>query len=167
MDIIIGSMNRAKVNAVETVFTDGQIIQMKVSSDVSAQPLTSKETREGAINRAKHCSQQTPNAICIGLEGGVTMIDDTLYLCSWGALVVNNKIYTAGGPNIPLPNTFVEPLYNGVELAKLMESYTNLKDVRHREGAIGIFTNGQISRSELFAHIVQLLKGQMEYSVKG
>lgn len=166
MNIIIGSNNRAKIKAVKTVFTSSEVIPLLSPSNVSPQPLTEKETQQGAINRAYYCAKKMPQSLCIGLEGGVTIIDHTLYLCSWGALVVSGELYTAGGSNIPLPNDFIEPLQNGVELGELMESYSQLSDVRHQEGAVGIFTNGVISRSDLFVHIVKLLKGQMDYSLK-
>jgi inosine/xanthosine triphosphatase len=37
------------------------------------------------------------------------------------------------------------------------------EDVRKNKGAIGVFTNGQISRAEMFSHIMRLLIGQYEY----
>lgn len=163
MKIIVGSMNKAKVKAVETIFPNSDVTPFSALSNVSSQPLTNRETRKGAINRAYYCYKEVPDAICFGLEGGVTIIDDELYLCSWGALVVEGELYTAGGPNILLPSQFIEPLQMGVELAQLMEEYTSLKNVRQKEGAVGIFTNGVVSRSELFSYIVKLLKGQMIY----
>lgn len=164
MKVVIGSKNKAKVKAVQTVFNQHHVIPFSALSNVSNQPISEDETRKGAINRAKYCYKHMPDSLCIGLEGGVTIIEDTMYLCSWGALVADNELFVAGGSNIPLPNDFIKPLQNGVELAQLMESYTQLKDVRHHEGAVGIFTNGAMSRSELFEHIVKLLKGQWEYN---
>lgn len=166
MQVVVGSQNKAKVKAVKSVFSDYEVKALSALSNVSKQPLTNEETRQGAINRAYYCFKEKPHALCIGLEGGVTIIADELYLCSWGALVVGDKLFTAGGTNIALPSEFRKPLQNGIELSELMESYTKLRNVRHNEGAIGIFTNKIISRSELFAHIVMMLKGQAQFDNK-
>jgi len=44
-----------------------------------------------------------------------------------------------------------------------MDDYTRKKNIRHHEGAIGIFTNGKMLRKDMFAHVVILLRGQLEY----
>lgn len=163
-NIIIGSTNPAKIEAVRTVFPSQDIISLDVSSEVSAQPFSDRETKEGALNRAKQCARSHPQAIGIGLEGGVMYIENDLFLCNWGALVTqDHKVYTASGARIMLPQEIGEQLNQGFELGELMDHYVEKKDVRKKEGAIGIFTNGLISRREMFIHITKLLKGQLEY----
>lgn len=164
MKIIIGSKNPTKLHAVEEVFSELVITSIKAESKVSAQPFSDEETREGAINRALECADYAPNAIGIGLEGGVMHVNNQLFLCNWGALVTQNKkIYTASGARILLPEEINEKLKSGVELGEIMDSYAKKNEVRNNEGAIGIFTNNIISRKEMFAHVVKLLKGQWEY----
>src|SRR5699024_5648946 len=100
----------------------------------------------------------------IGLEGGVMYIGDQLYLCNWGALATScNKVFTASGARILLPEEIAKQLKAGSELGDLMDDYALKKEVSKREGAIGIFTNDLITRKEMFAHVVKLLKGQLEY----
>jgi non-canonical (house-cleaning) NTP pyrophosphatase len=53
-----------------------------------------------------------------------------------------------------------------LELGDVMDAYAKKRNVRHREGAIGIFTNGFIDRKEMFAHIMKLLIGQYQFSKK-
>jgi inosine/xanthosine triphosphatase len=164
VNIILGSENPAKIKAVRTVFLEKEIIGAKVSSDVSAQPFSDEETRQGAINRAMKCIKEHPSAMGIGLEGGVMFVDDQLFLCNWGALVTPEKdLFTASGARILLPEEITEKLQQGTELGDVMDSYARKKEVRNKEGAVGIFTNDRISRKYMFEHVVWLLRGQMEY----
>ena len=88
-------------------------------------------------------------------------------MCNWGALVTNSgEVFTAMGAGIPLPNEIAEKLRAGAELGPVMDVYTNRKGIRHAEGAIGVFTDGLITRSMMFEHIMSLLIGQYELSKK-
>ncbi len=40
------------------------------------------------------------------------------------------------------------------------------QDIRLKQGAIGIFTNNQIKRVDIFIHIVKLLYGEYLYKMK-
>lgn len=165
MKIVLGSLNKAKQRAVEKCFPNDHVIAKHVDSGVSKQPLSDHETREGAIHRAQLAQKFSPTSIGIGLEGGVMLIEGEPYLCNWGALVATGgTVFTAAGARIKLPNTFTSKLEKGLELSDIMDDYVNKKHIRHHEGAIGIFTNGQIMRSDMFVHVIKLLKGQMEYS---
>ncbi|CQR48172.1 Non-canonical purine NTP phosphatase [Paraliobacillus sp. PM-2] len=167
MDIIIGSQNPAKVQAVKTVFQDAKVIGMNVSSDVSSQPFSEEETLLGAKNRAKHAISSGDASIGIGLEGGVATYNSQLFLINWGALVdQTGEMYVASGARIPLPEEIGVELKKGYELGDVMEQYAHKQDVRKKEGAIGIFTNDLISRADMFTHIMYLLKGQYEFSNK-
>jgi len=164
MELVVGSLNETKINAVKAVFTNAHITPLSVPSDVSAQPVGDMETKEGAINRAQYASQKTANSFGIGLEGGVMLLQHDLYLCNWGALVTpcGNTI-TASGARIKLPESFKAKIDQGYELSEIMDAYTKRHNIRHHEGTIGIFTNNLMLRKEMFSHIVLLLKGQMEY----
>lgn len=164
MDIIVGSTNRAKIGAVKAIFPNHSIIPIKAPSNVSSQPFSDEETRQGAINRAKQCLQIQKGDLGIGLEGGVMYIDEQLFLCNWGALVTDKgRIFTASGARIVLPDKIKQNLELGYELGDIMDDYASQKDVRQNEGAIGIFTNNLVTRKELFVHIVKLLRGQLEF----
>lgn len=164
MKIIVGSKNTTKITAVKNIFTNEEVISVDAPSKVNAQPFSDAETKEGAINRATLCVKQTPKAIGIGLEGGVMELDDELYVCNWGALVTPDaRVFTASGARIPLPSEISAELYRGFELGDIMDKYTQRHHVRENEGAIGVFTNEHINRNEMFVHVVQLLRGQLEY----
>jgi inosine/xanthosine triphosphatase len=73
MKISIGSKNKAKIQAVEQVFTGDhfQFLSVDAESGVSDQPFSDKETVQGAINRANQALKLGEGEIGIGLEGGV------------------------------------------------------------------------------------------------
>lgn len=166
MKIAIGSTNPAKVKAVEEVFKHHQIECFNVPSGVSEQPFSDEETIQGAINRAKHALEISNADLSIGLEGGVTESPRGLLLCNWGALVCKSdpeKPLIAGGARLLLPDVISNRLRQGEELGPVMDDFCQKVNIRAKEGAIGIFTNGRLNRSDMFIHIVRMLQGQLEY----
>lgn len=171
MKILIGTHNRAKTKAVQTIssmyYPEAIYVNQKVPSLVSDQPMSQEETRQGAINRAKHLMEDHDALFGIGLEGGVQEIDGQMYICNWGALVTpKGDVFTATGAGVPLPKEIAEQLLAGAELGPVMDVYTDKKGIRHDEGAVGIFSNGLVDRSAMFEHIMLLLIGQFEFSSK-
>jgi len=166
MKIIIGSKNPAKINAVKNCFTENhEFVDLDISSGVNEQPFSDDETIKGAINRAIGALQHGNGDIGIGLEGGVQETSYGLFICNWGALVSNDREpIIAGGARIPLPEEVAVRLRAGEELGPVMEDYAKSKNVRKQEGAVGIFTNGMVNRSEMFTHVMNLLVGQYKRS---
>lgn len=168
MLVSIGTKNRAKsvaiTNIVNNYFEHVEYIQMDVPSNVSEQPQTDEETRQGAINRAKNSLQQSGADLNFGLEGGVRIIDDTMYCCNWGALALKDgTVITAAGASFLLPERVASEIRSGKELGPVMDAFTNEKGIRHSKGAIGVFTTNLVDRTEMFEHIVKLLIGQYLY----
>ncbi|HET7579888.1 MAG TPA: DUF84 family protein [Bacillales bacterium] len=158
----VGSTNPAKVKAVKEVFPSARGVN--VDSGVSDQPMSDEETRTGALHRARACVENGAR-IGIGLEGGVMESDAGLLSVNWGALVDENGTeVVASGARYPLPPEIAAALRSGKELGDVMDAFTERKDVRKKEGAVGIFTNGQMTRRELYVHLVRLLSGQYLYA---
>ncbi|MBS4208636.1 DUF84 family protein [Bacillus sp. FJAT-50079] len=167
MIVSIGSKNQAKVKAVtDTLHEMGytaSIVPIDAPSNVSNMPFSDEETMQGAINRAQYCLKHSEAELAFGLEGGVMETAFGLFLCNWGALAVRDKdVFLAGGARIKLPEEIAQRLRAGEELGPLMDEYSNRVNVRSNEGAIGIFTNGAVNRSEMFAHIIKQLIGMKE-----
>ena len=170
MNFIVGSANSAKIRASENVlsyyFPEAKVSSVNVGSGVPSQPFEDDETRLGAINRAFKASSLNEGAIGIGLEGGVRTLDEKIFICNWGALILpNGTRFTAAGAQIPLPEIIAEEIKKGNELGPVIEKYYGAKGQRHKEGAMGLLTNGAVSRDELFSHILHLLIGQWQYSL--
>lgn len=169
MRVAIGSKNPAKITAVEEAFKENtyEIIAVDANSGVSEQPMSDEETIKGAINRAIEAAAKGEASIGVGLEGGVQQTPFGLVLCNWGALAAKGmKPIIAGGARLPLPEEIAQKLMSGAELGPVMDEYAKKQNVRKNEGAVGIFTNGQMNRSEMFTHVMKLLVGQYEYKLK-
>ncbi|WP_078545024.1 DUF84 family protein [Litchfieldia alkalitelluris] len=169
MNISIGTKNPTKVNAIKSAFAEigTNFNAYDVSSGVSPQPFSDEETIQGAINRAHNALEMGQTEIGIGLEGGVVETKFGLFLCNWGALIDEaNSPIIAGGARILLPQEFTAKLKSGMELAEVMDEFTSQHDIRKKEGAIGIFTDGRINRTDMFAHVSTLLMGQYMYKKK-
>jgi len=167
MEFVLGSENQAKkraaVRIIEQCLENSSVSSVSVSSGVSAQPMSEEETRQGAINRSVAVANDMYG---IGLEGGVHMIADTMYLCNWGALTTpEGKTYTAAGAQIPLPEELAVEVRSGKELGDAVDDYFKKRNVRMSEGAMGMLTAQLVSRDALFEHIMQLLIGQLLYSM--
>ncbi|WP_107923361.1 DUF84 family protein [Lysinibacillus parviboronicapiens] len=170
MNIAIGTTNKAKTQAVEAIvkqyFEKVVFTYVKADSGVSDQPITTEETRQGAINRAKNTLHATGAALSFGLEGGVTEMEGDMYICNWGALVLaDGTIFTASGAQIILPKEIAREIRAGKELGPVMEAYTQRLDIRQGAGAVGIFTQNVVSRQSMFEHIVALLIGQYLFTL--
>lgn len=167
MKVAVGSRNPVKVGAVKSTFSDimSACYELEVPSGVSDQPLSDEETIEGAINRARACLGVVEDAdIGIGLEGGVVDTELGMFVCNWGAISDRSgNLVVSGGARFLLPQEVAAGVRAGRELGPVMDDYTQTKDVRKKEGAIGIFTNGRITRQDMYAHLVMALRGQYEY----
>lgn len=167
MKLYVGSINRVKVSAVVEALKDFDvnIIPFEATSEVGAQPIGDEQTLQGAINRAKSLPE---NGLRIGLEAGVSLLNNQLYLINYGVLIdENNKIYTAGGTKLPLPDAIKELIFDkGLELADAMKEYYNVEGIKHQNGAVGYFTCDLVKRKEIFIHITKLLYGQYLYNQK-
>ncbi|KKB39345.1 DUF84 family protein [Bacillus thermotolerans] len=165
MKIAIGSLNQAKKSATEQAAAFAhlyaKVIALSVPSEVSDQPFSDAETKQGAVNRASHALKRAEADIGIGLEGGVMEMEEGLFLCNWGALAsADQPVITAAGARILLPDEIAEHLRKGEELGPVMDQFTAREGIRQHEGAVGVFTAGFITRDEMFLHIAKLLFGQ-------
>jgi inosine/xanthosine triphosphatase len=171
LKVAIGTQNKAKVEAIKSGFHEYyenvSFECLKTESNVNDQPFSDHETIEGALNRAKNVLRMTESDIGIGLEGGVTESLYGMFLCNWGALVDRSgKEIIAGGARISLPLEIGNGLRQGRELGPLMDEFTQRTGIRNKEGAVGVFTNGTVTRDAMFLHVVQLLIGQWHYKKK-
>ncbi|UCZ52326.1 DUF84 family protein [Bacillus shivajii] len=162
MKIGIGSTNEAKVQAVKSVFNDTYDIEaLSVQSEVSNQPFSDLETKQGAIHRARNIVLNDSFEIGIGLEGGVAEENHQMFICNWGSLVTKSgQVFIAGGARIPLPDEIADELRKGEELGDVIDRWTNKTGVRKNEGTVGVLTMGIVTRDKMFEHVVQLLYGQ-------
>jgi len=157
-NIALGTTNDAKRRAVRLA-TGIEPICLSVPSGVAEQPLTEDETIRGAINRAKHVLSLRPDAqIGLGLEGGLTY--DDKYTYQWYLLSVcaawdGSRLFLGKGLYFPVPQIVGERLaQEKTELRHIIDELSGTVGSNHKEGAYGLFTNGRITRAEVFQKAV-------------
>lgn len=171
MLVAIGTKNRAKTAAIQNIlnnyFDSVEYIQVDVSSNVSEQPFSNEETRQGAMNRALNTLEIAKADLNFGLEGGVHEMGEQMYCTNWGAVALKDgTVISAAGAQFLLPEEVAVELREGKELGPVMDAYTKQQDTRSGSGAVGVFTAGLVDRTEMFEHIVKLLIGQYFFAIK-
>jgi inosine/xanthosine triphosphatase len=172
MRVVVGSNNPVKVGAVKEAFgkyyQDSEVVGVDVESGVSSQPMSERETINGARQRAYGALKADKMAdYGVGLEGGVTEFSPTspnwtgvrggkgkMFECAWVCVVDrNNNEGLGGGLYFELPETVANRIRRGEELGPIMEEIMKF-DVKRTSGAIGVFTKGQLGRKQAYVQIV-------------
>ena len=157
----IGSTNPAKIEAVRLALArlaPGCALEaVDVPSGVAAQPIGDQATREGARNRARAALAATGAEVAFGLEGGVINEPPLVWLVSWvAAIAVDGRHGDASGLRMPLPKTVAERLAAGDELGTVIDDLFTVRASKQHAGAIGLLTEGFVSRTEAFADLVAM-----------
>ncbi|MFC1751427.1 inosine/xanthosine triphosphatase [Pseudomonadota bacterium] len=157
MQIVVASYNPVKLQAVANAFTlmfPGTIFThtpTSVLSEVSKQPLTDSQTKKGAINRVTNAKKLFPNAqFWVGLEGGVHLRKDSVSSFAWVAISNQKLTNTTRTATFNLPISVAKLLKDGLELGDAMDHLHQRTNSKQQEGAVGILTQGVISRSQLY-----------------
>lgn len=152
MKFAIGSKNPTKVNAVKNVvqklWDNSQVESTSSESGVSDQPTTYEEALKGAINRANSARDSCSADIGIGMEGYTFENDHGMFVSNiCVAINDKNELGVASGGSFQLPNSVAEKIRNGGELGPSLNELFSLNNVKHNEGASGIFTSGYVNRT--------------------
>ena len=153
MRIAVGSTNPTKVEAARRaaakVWPEGEVVAVAVPSGVAEQPMSDDETIRGAVNRARNALAAVEGAsVGMGVEGGVQDTPHGLFVGGWAAVVDREGCLGIGaGGRVLLPESIARRIRAGEELGPVMDDFSGRRNVKHGEGAIGIFTNGLIERT--------------------
>lgn len=155
MKIAVGSNNPVKVGAVEAIIARvwpmADVDSVPVPSGVSPMPMDDDECIRGALARAVASRNAVDADLGVGLEGGVHATDHHLFLTGWVAIVDRNgRKSVASASRLPLPEPIATAVRAGRELGPLMDEITGRQETRQAEGAIGILTQGLMTRQASF-----------------
>ncbi|MBS3787057.1 inosine/xanthosine triphosphatase [Candidatus Bipolaricaulota bacterium] len=152
--ISVGSENPVKLKASKEAFELArervEVAKFDIPSGVSDQPTSDREAIKGARKRAKRAKRKGDFDFGVGLEGSVTDRDFGMFLTGWALLIDSEDSYLGGGGRLQLPRSIADRIRNGEELGPVMDEFTGRSGVKESEGAIGVFTNGIISRKEAY-----------------
>ncbi|MEA2089576.1 MAG: inosine/xanthosine triphosphatase [Thermoproteota archaeon] len=157
MKVAVGSTNPVKIQAVEEVFKEVfrkevEIMSVKVNPRVPTQPFK-EDIIKGSVNRAKKALKLTDADLGAGIESGVMKFGEKWY--NLGFITIVDRKGTVGTGTsgwFECPSTILKELENGKELGQVISEITGIVDVERREGAIGVFTKGKVTRKELYEH---------------
>jgi inosine/xanthosine triphosphatase len=129
-------------------------------SNVSQNPLTLKETIEGAKNRSKNAyefvlKERGECAFGVGIEAGMYPVDevDTKYMDSSICSIYDGEKYYIGfSPSFEYPQKVVDRVLKGEELGIMTDVFGNT--AKGRRGAIGALTKDRVMRDELEEYAV-------------
>jgi inosine/xanthosine triphosphatase len=157
----VGSTNPAKLEAVHRALArlaPGCSVEgVAVASGVGKQPFGDEDTRRGAMERARTALAQSGAEVAFGLEGGVILERDRPWLVSWVAVVDREgRSGEASGLRMPLPHSATEKLRGGDELGDVIDALFDLHLSKQQAGAIGLLTEGFVSRTDAFADLVAM-----------
>jgi inosine/xanthosine triphosphatase len=161
--IILASTNPVKRDAVLTgflrMFPDDEfyINSLETPSGVSDQPLDSRETLQGALNRSAQAAAVHPEAdFWVGIEGGVENMEGDLAAFAWVVVRSSQGLGKSRTGTFILPPTVAELILAGKELGEADDIVFGRTNSKVENGAIGLLTGDIINRAELYAHAVVL-----------
>jgi inosine/xanthosine triphosphatase len=159
MKILVGSKNPVKIEAVreafEKYYDEVEVTGFSVESNVPVQPFND-ETFFGAENRTfelkKINKQQNLNAdYFTGIEGGISKTFNRWF--AYGVVCIMDKDGRKGfgtSAHFELPEKVIKEIKNGKELGDVIDDIQNEQNTKQKKGAIGYFTNGIMSRKDLY-----------------
>ncbi|HCB1497496.1 inosine/xanthosine triphosphatase [Klebsiella oxytoca] len=157
--VVSATTNPAKIQAIlqafNEIFGEGSchIESVSVESGVPEQPFGSDETRAGARNRVTNAHRAQPNAdFWVAIEAGI----DEGSTFSWVVIDDGNLRGEARSATLPLPQVILEKVRAGEALGPVMSQYTGIDEIGRKEGAIGVFTDGKLTRSSVYHQAVVL-----------
>lgn len=157
----VGSTNPAKIEAVHRALArlaPGCAVEgVDVPSGVSRQPFGDEETRRGAMARARAALARSGADVAFGLEGGVIFEGGQPWLVSWVAVVDHAGLSgEASGLRMSLPQSAAAKLRGGEELGDVIDALFDVHLSKQHAGAIGLLTEGSVSRTDAFADLVAM-----------
>lgn len=157
--VLCATTNPAKIQSVLLAFThiygDGscQVESIAVNSDVPEQPFGSDETKIGAQNRVNNARKLRPDAdFWVAIEAGI----DEGSTFSWVVIENAHQHGEARSATLPLPELILHHVSAENSLGRVMSEYSGIDEIGRKEGAIGIFTAGRLTRSTVYYQAVIL-----------
>ncbi|WP_145496751.1 inosine/xanthosine triphosphatase [Yersinia bercovieri] len=151
--VVAATTNPAKIKAISLAFDDVygadsyRIEGVNVDSGVPLQPIGSIETRTGARQRVSHARRLRPEAdFWVGIEAG---IEDNMTF-AWMVIEHLQSRGESRSASLMLPDIILQGVRQGRELGDEMAVLTGIANVKQKGGAIGIFTDGKLTRTSVY-----------------
>jgi inosine/xanthosine triphosphatase len=174
MKIHVGSKNKTKIRAVRdaitlypVLFTDPEIVGIDAAVDLFGHPKNIEETVKGAIDRAKNAYNNCDYSF--GLEGGLIKVPlSKSGFMEIGACAVydGKNIHLGLSPAFEWPTNVTKMILNGK--ADASQAFKQFGYTQHEKlgsvngGAIGLLTNGRLTREDFTKYSIIMALIQLE-----
>ena len=157
--VAVGSTNPVKLGAVCAVFAriaPAIVVEGTASaSGVPDQPMGDAQTIAGATTRAQAARAALDADLGVGIEGGVVETPQGMRTCAWAVVATRDGAAHVGGSlSMPLPDAVAVLIREGVELGHAIDRLVGTSNIKHGAGAVGILTEGLVSRQAAYEAII-------------
>lgn len=152
----VGSTNPVKIGCVAEAaanfWPESEAAGVGTESGVSAQPRSDEEMLTGALNRARQALQKIPAATFgVGIEGGVLDSPEGMWAYAWVIILDRDgRIGRGQTGRFLLPPPIATMIRAGLELGEADDRFFGRENSKQKEGAVGILSNGLITRHQLY-----------------
>tara|TARA_R110001592_G_scaffold68488_3_gene209821 strand:- start:3975 stop:4505 length:531 start_codon:yes stop_codon:yes gene_type:complete len=164
ISVVVASKNPVKIKCTEQAFKEVfknealAFTGINVPSNVADQPMSDKETLQGARNRAKNAQSANPKAdYWIGIEGGIAETEEgEMQAFAWISIISKNQKGEARTATFTLPPKIAELIHQGIELGVADDMVFKRSNSKQSNGAVGILTHDLIDRAEYYRPAIVL-----------
>jgi inosine/xanthosine triphosphatase len=161
--VIVASGNPVKIQAVRSGFQrmfpaeSFSLEGASVPSGVSHQPLTDRETLQGAVQRTENAARLHAAAdFWVGIEGGIEDQDGELCAFAWVVVRSPDRVGKSRTGTFFLPPAVAAYLRAGKELGEADDLVFGRSNSKQENGAIGLLTGDVVDRADLYEQAVIL-----------
>lgn len=162
-NVVIASKNPVKIAAVKSAFESAftkeefQFKGVSVPSGVSDQPMSDKETYQGAMNRANNAMHRYKEAdYWVGIEGGIQIEHSEMSTYAWVVILSEDLMGKATSGKFFLPPRVAALVNEGMELGDADDVVFGRSNSKQKNGAVGILTGNLIDRTNFYVDAVAL-----------
>jgi inosine/xanthosine triphosphatase len=161
--LVVASTNPVKIQSAldgfHKMFPDRRFTAsgITVPSGVNAQPMTSEETLQGALNRASTARDLIADAdYWIGIEGGVEERGGEMEVFAWVVILSREGIGKSRTATFYLPQELTRLVRQGVELGEADDVVFGRSNSKQQNGSVGLLTEDVVTRTTYYEQAVIL-----------
>lgn len=142
------------------IYDGVEVVRVPPPRDLAVQPVGFEEIVEDSKLRARSACEQVENAdFCIGIESGLEQVGDDWFVFTCASVLEpgSGMMSHGFGPAYQLPNAVVDIIFGEhVEMEMAMDEAYGVKGLGEREGAVGLFSRGLVTRRELTVEALKM-----------
>ncbi|MBU1157814.1 MAG: inosine/xanthosine triphosphatase [Candidatus Thermoplasmatota archaeon] len=153
--VVVGSVNKVKVDAVRNIFTQAfglvDVVSIDPGDDLIRQP-KDEEVLQGAMKRAENAISVEGADFGVGIEAGLHM---NRYMMrrldvQYCVVIDSSRRTTIGhGPGFEYPPSVLKAVSEGRAVGDVMSELTGIDRIGHKSGSVGYLSDGLIDRTSL------------------